>query len=238
MKTLLTTFATLTTLSLAALSLQACSSASSTATSTDGTTAADAAASAEATDAGPAPDAGPACAAPKKSGCGVDGSWITGVAHFDPAKVGNKVNAKLRVSLRHGFSLINGEERIGGRLHAYDSFKLDATKGEIAFSVDMCGLGTAMWSEENGPFHLVLFIDENGNNDLDNASSNQDAIVYATPDATELQKLVDVTVSCHSGAQCLDVNLDCTGASCLNITPITSCTKKTPSCKSADAFCK
>ena len=222
------------TLSLAMFALSACGGQGTTGTSTDGTNPADA----PAADAGTTADAAPVCAAPKKSACGEDGSWVTGVAHFDASRLKNAVNAKLRVSLRHGFSLITGEEKIGGRLHAYSTFKIDASKGEVAFSVDMCGLGTAMWSEENGPFHLVLFIDENGNNDLDNATSNEDAIVLATPDPTELTKMVDVTVSCHSGVQCLDVNLDCTGASCLTITPLTTCTKKTPGCKSADAFCQ
>ncbi len=221
---------------LAMFLLSGCSSQGTTSTDTAAETPAD-------VDAGAAggaasADAAPTCVAPKKSGCGLDGSWVTGVAHFDPAKVKNKSSAKLRVALRHGFSLIAGEEKIGGRLHAYGSFKIDVAKGEVPFSVDMCDLGTAMWSEENGPFHLVLFIDENGNNDLDTATTNEDAIVIGTPDITELQKRIDVTVSCHAGAQCLDVNVDCTGGTCLKITPITDCKKKTPGCKSADAFCK
>lgn len=225
----------LASLPLALFLLSGCGSQGGAATATS-TNPVDADAGADAA-ASPA-DVAPACVAPKKSGCGIDGSWITGVAHFDPAKVKNTTSSKLRVALRHGFSLISGEEKIGGRLHAYSSFKVDVSKGEIAFSVDMCDLGTAMWSEENGPFHLVLFIDENGNNDLDTASSNEDAIVIATPDPTELQSLTDVTISCHTGPQCLDVKLDCTGSSCLTITPITDCKKKTPGCKSADAFCK
>jgi hypothetical protein len=139
--------------------------------------------------------------------------------------------------LRHGFTLFDGEEKIGGRLHSYTNVKVDPTKSEVHFAIDQCGLGTAMWSEENGTFHLVLTMDENGNNDLDNASSNADSIAIATPDATELQKMVDVEVSCHAGPSCLDVTLDCTGASCLAITPMKTCTKKTPGCKSADAFC-
>jgi hypothetical protein len=226
----------LSTLPLAILLLSGCGGQGTTSTDTSATNPADMDGGSGA-DAAPA-DAAPACVAPRKSGCGVDGSWITGVAHFDPAKVKNTSTSKLRVALRHGFSLIAGEEKIGGRLHAYSSFKVDVAKGEVAFSVDMCDLGTAMWSEENGPFHLVMFIDENGNNDLDTASSNEEAIVLATPDGTELQKLVDVTVSCHTGAQCLDVKLDCAGSSCLHITPITACKKKTPGCKSDDAFCK
>lgn len=226
----------LSALPLAMFLLSGCSSQGSTSTDTSATNPADGDGG---SDAGSVvADAAPACAAPKKSGCGLEGSWITGVAHFDPAKVKNATTSRLRVALRHGFSLIAGEEKVGGRLHAYSSFKVDVAKGEVAFSVDMCDLGTAMWSEENGAFHLVLFIDENGNNDLDTASSNEDAIVIATPDSTEIQAMVDVTVSCHTGAQCLDVKLDCTGPSCLTIAPIKDCKKTTPGCKSADSFCK
>jgi hypothetical protein len=186
-------------------------------------------------------DAGPAdmCApAPKKSGCSNESSWVRGTAHWDPShfKAGAPAPV-MRVSLRHGFSLVAGEEKIGGRLHAYSTFKIDPKTGEAPFSVDMCDFGTAMWSEENGTFHLVLMIDENGNNNLDNATSNEDAIALATPDPTELQAMVDVDVSCHAPSQCMDVKLDCTGTTCLTITPIKSCKKKTPSCKSDDAFC-
>ena len=226
----------LTAAPLAMLLLTGCSSQGTTSTDTSATT--PAAIDAGTDDAAALADAGATCAAPKKSGCGQDGSWITGVAHFDPAKVKNTTTPRLRVALRHGFSLIAGEEKIGGRLHAYSSANVNVAKGAVAFSVDMCDLGTAMWSEENGPFHLVLFIDENGNNDLDKATSNEDAIVIGTPDSAELQKQMDVTVSCHSGAQCLDVTLDCTGDSCLEIAPIADCKKKTPGCKSADSFCK
>jgi hypothetical protein len=224
--------------------LAACSSAGNSASNVgastsqtsdpDGGTADDGAAA-------PADDAGPAdmcAAAPSKSGCGNESSWVRGTAHWDPShfKAGAPAPV-MRISLRHGFALIAGEEKIGGRLHAYSKFKIDPTTGEAPFAVDMCGFGTAMWSEENGTFHLVAMIDENGNNDLDNATSNEDAIALATPDPTELQAMVDVDVSCHAPSACLDVKLDCTGTSCLTITPVKSCKKKTPSCKSDDAFC-
>jgi hypothetical protein len=188
-----------------------------------------------------ADDAAPAdnCAAvPTKSGCSNPSSWVRGTAHWDPShfKAGAPAPV-MRVTLRHGFSLIAGEEKIGGRLHSYSTFKIDPKTGEAPFSIDMCDFGTAMWSEENGTFHLVLMIDENGNNDLNNATSNDDAIVLGTPDPNELQKLVDVDVSCHAPSACVDVTLDCTGTSCLTINPIKSCKRKTPSCKSDDAFC-
>lgn len=184
-----------------------------------------------------APDAcGPA---PSKSACKNEASWVRGIAHFDPSKIKAGAKPVLRVVLRHGFTLVKGEEAIGGRLHAWASFPVDdPSKGELPFSIDMCGLGTAMWSEENGTFHLVLILDEDGNNDLDEATSNENAITIGTPGANEQAKMVDVDVSCHAASACLDVTLDCTGPSCTTITPMTSCKKKTPGCESDSVFCK
>lgn len=182
-----------------------------------------------------------ACAAaPGPSQCKNASSWVRGVARFDPAHFAAGAHPVLRVALRHSFALLPGEDAIGGRLHAFDSFPVkDPSKGEIPFAIDMCGLGTAMWSEENGGFHVVLMLDENDNNDLDMARSNDDAIRMATPDTNELAKVVDTDVSCHAASPCLDVTLDCTGgAACTTIKPITACKKKTPSCPSDDAYCK
>ncbi len=188
-------------------------------------------------------DAAPAdkCAKPpSKSSCGNDSSWVRGTVKFDPSHYKAGSSPVLRITLRHGFALIKGEENIGGRLHAYDSIPIkDVSKGEIAFALDMCQLGTAMWSEENGSFNLIAILDENGNNDLDKATSNEDAITIGTPDKGELVKLVPVDVSCHAASACLELTADCAdGASCTTVTPITSCKKKTPSCKSDDAYCQ
>lgn len=184
-------------------------------------------------------DAGSQCTpAPSKSTCG-DSAWVRGTAHFDPSllKAGSK--PILRVVLRHGFVLVKGEETIGGRLHAYASIPVkDPSTGEIPFAVDMCQSGTAMWSEENGAFHLVLILDENGDNDLDNATSNEDAVVIGTPTMGEHVKMLDVDVSCKAAPACLDVKLDCSGASCLAIQPMKSCAKKLPGCASDSTFCK
>jgi hypothetical protein len=226
----------------ATAALFGCSGASSPASTASAVEADAAPATAPADDAGvsePA-EAGSTCApAPRKSGCGIEGSWIRGTAHFDASKLKAGGKPVLRVVLRHQFALVKGEETIGGRLHAYVSVPLtDPSKGEQAFAVDMCDLGTAMWSEENGAFHLVFIIDENGDNDLDTATSNEDAVVIGTPTMGELTKMVDVDVSCHAPASCLDVNVDCVGAACLTFAPIKSCKPKLPSCKSDDAFCK
>ena len=46
----------------------------------------------------------------------------------------------------------------------------------------LCQFGTAMWSEENGAFNLIAHLDENDNNDLDTAKTNDQAVKVATPD--------------------------------------------------------
>lgn len=200
------------------------------------------------TDAGPTADAAAESAAdaglvcdppPKASKCGNEGSWIRGVVRFDPTRYAAGAKPILRLTLRHKFVLVPGEENIGGRLHMFQSIKLtDWSAGVVPFALDMCGMGTAMWSEENGTFNLIASIDENANNNLSLATSNEDAITIATIDPGELTKMVDVVVSCNAGSPCLDLKLDCTdGAKCTTITPMASCTKKTPGCPSDDTFC-
>ena len=135
--------------------------------------------------------------------------------------------------------MVKGEETIGGRLHAYASIPVkDPTTGDVPFALDMCDSGTSMWSEENGAFHLVLILDENDDNNLDKATSNDDAIVIGTPTKGELVKMVDVDVSCKAAPACVDVKLDCSGASCLTFQPMKSCAKKLPGCGSDSSFCK
>lgn len=188
---------------------------------------------------GAAGDAGSKCTPPpSKSTCG-ESAWVRGTAHFDPTllKAGSK--PILRVVLRHGFTMVKGEETIGGRLHAFTSIPVkDPSTGEVPFAIDMCGLGTSMWSEENGAFHLVLILDENDDNDLDRATSNEDSVVIGTPSKGEYVKMMDVDVSCKGSAACVDVKLDCTGASCLTFQPMKSCAKKLPGCGSESSFCK
>lgn len=195
---------------------------------------------AESADGGLAVDAAAAdtCAVaiPKKAKCGNNGAWVRGVAHFDPAKV-SAAKPVLRVVLRHSFVLVDGEEKIGGRLHGWTSVPItDPSKGEVPFAIDMSALAT-MWSEENGAFHVVLIIDEDDNNDLDNAGSLAESLVIGTPGANELAKIVDVEVSCHAEAACLDVNIDCTGPDCTTIEPMAKCTAKKPGC-GGSGFCK
>lgn len=116
----------------------------------------------------------------------------------------------------------------------------DPSSGLIPFAIDMCELGTSMWSEENGAFHLVLILDENDDNDVATATTNtnEDAVVIATPSKGEYVKMVDVDVSCKAASACLDVKVDCTGASCLAFQPMKTCAKKLPGCGSDSSFCK
>ncbi len=173
---------------------------------------------------------------PKKSGCGNNGSWVRGVARFDPSHLAGGARPVLRVLLRHEFMLIDGEDAIGGRLHGWKSVPIeDPSTGEVPFAIDMCA-GAPMWSEENGAFHLVTILDEDGNNDLDDAESVPDSFVRATPGATELVKLTRIEVSCNAPSPCIDVDLDCTGPSCTKVEPIESCKRKTPSCGNS-GFC-
>lgn len=177
-------------------------------------------------------------APPKRSACKNEGSWVRGIAHFDPNHFKAGAKPVLRVVLRHSFALMKGEENIGGRLHAWANIPVtDPSRGEVPFALDMCSTGTAMWSEENGAFKVVLILDEDGNNDLDEATSNETARIAATPGENELVKIVDVDLSCNAPSPCIDVNIDCTGPSCTKIDPITSCKKKAASCKSDSSFC-
>ena len=128
---------------------------------------------------------------------------------------------------------VAGEDQIGGRLHVFASKRvMDTSTGEFPFSIDMCMFGTAMWSEENSAFNLVLILDENGNNDLAAGGT-------AMPDPGELVKLTKVDVSCNAPSPCVEPKLDCnTGAACTTIMPITSCTKKMPGCNSDSIYCQ
>ena len=188
-----------------------------------------------------APDAGPpVCgAATITSSCG-DSALVRGVAHFNPARVPDGGVPVLRLALRHSFVLLGGEEEIGGRLHAYLNVPVtDVASGSVPFTLDMCLFGTAMWSEENGAFHLIGILDLNGNNDLDQAQSNQDAITMGHADYYEPAGMIDLVISCHQPSPCVSLPLDCIdGTNCTLVTPLNSCTKTTPSCMSGDAFCQ
>lgn len=94
-----------------------------------------------------------------------------------------------------------------------------------------------MWSEENGPFNLVVILDENGAHDLDTAT---DATAFQTPQDGELvTKVSGIDISCHTDSPCIDAPLDCKdGTACTTITPIDHVDCRTPACQSESSFCK
>ena len=229
----------LVTLAFAAAST-ACSSSNET-TTAPSVTPTDAGAVSEGPDAEGERDATPtsSCAPPPaESKCKNAGAWVRGIAHFDPAHFAAGAKPVLRIALRHAFALVDGEDAIGGRLHMFKSIPIkNLSLGQVPFAFDMCAMGGAMWSEENGGFNLILHLDENANNDIDTAMTNEEAVTIATPDKGELVKRISLDLSCRAPSPCVDVTLDCTGGtSCTKITPITSCQTKTPGSGSNDAF--
>lgn len=190
----------------------------------------DAGMEASADDAGVPDKCMPATGASK---CMNESSIVRGIATFDPSHFQPNAKPVLRIALRHGFIVDQGEEKFGGRLHAYLNKAIpDLSSGQVAFQIDMCAFGTAMWSEENDKFNLIVHVDENGNNDLLKSGS-------PTPDPGELVKLTKVEVSCNAPSPCAEVKLDCmAGEPCTTIQPITTCAKKTPGCTSESVFCQ
>jgi hypothetical protein len=163
------------------------------------------------------------------------GSVIRGVVHFDKAHYASGKKPTLRVFLHHQWTLLKGEEKHGGHPHAYtSSTDVDLDAGLARFTLDLCELGTAMWSEENCGFNLVVILDEDGNNDPD-----VEGMLALVPHAGELVKMVPLEVSCHAASPCLDITADCAdGDACTTYTPITSCKCSPDACPSDDAYCK
>jgi hypothetical protein len=162
------------------------------------------------------------------------GSIVRGVVKFDRSKLAPDAKAYLRVYLHHEMVLRADEARQGGHPHAYDSFPIDPTKDEVAFAIDLCSFGTAMWSEENCGFHLVTIIDDDGKNDPEAQGS-----LAMMPRTGKLVKLTPLEISCHKPATCLQIVADCTdGEACTTYTPPTKCACAPNSCPSDDAYCK
>ncbi len=163
------------------------------------------------------------------------GSVVRGIVKFDPAHYAGKSKPTLRVFMFHQWTLIKGEEKTGGHPHAYvSSDDVDLAKGEARFTIDNCQLGTAMYSEENCGFNIVVMLDENGNNDPD--AKGQIAFI---PDKGELVKMVPVDVSCHAPSQCLQVTADCVdGDTCTTYAPITACKCSASTCPSDSKYCR
>lgn len=175
-----------------------------------------------------------------KCATGGDAAILRAVVRFDPTRVVvGDAKPALSVFLRHSWVLSPEEQLIGGRLHAYKRLSLTESvlaSGVREFELDLCDNEIAMWSEENGPFNLVVMLDVDGSNNLQTATEQY---AFQTADVGELTKMVsDFSISCHSESTCLDVVLDCTGGTdCTTITPIDQWVCVTPACDSDDAFC-
>jgi hypothetical protein len=188
-------------------------------------------------------DLPPVCAAIRKpSRCkgAEEGAIVRGVARFDVSKrVPGSAEPTLTLFLRHAFVVAKSEARIGGRLHGYLRVKLTPEQletGEIPFEMDMCGLGTAMWSEENGMFNLVAILDENNLHDVEKSADPSKSQI---PQEGELIKMIEVEVSCHKPSPCVGLRLDCVdGQACTTITPIASLACASNACASDSSFCK
>jgi len=178
------------------------------------------------------------CADPPASKCSPKnaGSVVRGVVSFDPSHFspGQKVN--LAIWLYHQIVMSPDEAANGGHPHAFKYVKdVDVTAGQLQFDIDLCELGTAMYSEEDCGFNLVVMLDENGNNDPD---ANGAAAMKAT--VGELVKMTPLNISCHTDSQCLSIVADCTeGSVCTTETPleISQCKCAADSCPSDSIIC-
>jgi hypothetical protein len=184
------------------------------------------------------PPAAPAdaCGAVPKSQCtpANPGSVVRGVVKFDPAHFAGKPAPKLVVFMHHQITVTAKEATLGGHPHAYKSFDVkDVSKGEATFALDMCELGTAMYSEENCGFNIVVMLDEDGKNDPD--TNGELAMI---PRKGELVKMMPIDVSCHTPSPCMTITADCLdGDTCTTYTPLTACKCGAQSCTSDNTIC-
>jgi hypothetical protein len=126
------------------------------------------------------------------------------------------------------------ESSQGGHPHAYKTFVVkDVAKGEVSFALDMCELGTAMYSEENCGFNLVVMLDEDGSNDPD--ANGTTAMI---PQNGELVKMTPIDVSCHKPSPCMTIQADCAGGdSCTTFAALKVCKCGAQTCTSDDTIC-
>jgi hypothetical protein len=186
-----------------------------------------------------ATDTAPAitCAPPPTSMCKTPnpGSVIRGVARFDPSLVPEGTTANLAIFLHHRITVTAREAKIGGHPHAYKYIRrIDTSTGAVPFSIDLCQLGTAMYSEENCGFNLVVMLDLNGSNDPNKGS------IAMTPQVGEAVAIKPLDVSCRGDSQCLDLELKCMdGEACTTFVPTTQaeCKCAATSCPSDDKLC-
>lgn len=179
-----------------------------------------------------------ACVTPvptSKCGSPTESSVIRGVVTFDSTHFTDGENVNLALYLYHQWTMAPSEAVQGGHPHAYKYIKgVDVTTGQLAFDIDLCELGVAMYSEENCGFNLVVMFDENGDND----PNKGELALNATKG--ELVKMTPLDVSCHGDSQCLQITADCTGGTaCTTYKPISmnSCVCASDKCPSESVVC-
>jgi len=175
------------------------------------------------------------CAAAAPSKCTVpnQGSVVRGVVTFDPSHFAAGAKVSLSIALNHQFILFKNEKLSGGHPHAFAYLKdVDVSNGAVPFSIDLCELGVAMWSEENCGFNLVAILDETGDNDPNGAGSR-------TPAKGELAGMIPLDISCHASSPCVEIKAACAdGYSCVTYEPPATCACKTNGCPSDDQICQ
>jgi hypothetical protein len=162
------------------------------------------------------------------------GSVIRGIVKFDPAHYAAKKAPSLVVFLHHQITVSAKESSQGGHPHAYKTVPVkDVAKGEASFAIDMCELGTAMYSEENCGFNLVVMLDEDGSNDPD---ANGATAMIAQKG--ELVKMTPIDISCHKPSPCMTIAADCAdGDTCTTFTALKACKCAAQTCTSDDTIC-
>jgi hypothetical protein len=157
-----------------------------------------------------------------QSGCGNDNSVVRGVASLGGGIDPNGMSGPLVVALSHDAL---GQGATGGIPHAERTIQgVDLSQGPAAFDLDMCA-GGEMWSEENCSFHVNVFLDKNGDDQLQ---------------AGEPAGWTDVWISCQGEGVCEGVTLDCLdGAACFSFADPAYCGCEQPpeQCNSPIAAC-
>lgn len=165
------------------------------------------------------------CAEPAYTVCGNDASVVRGHISLGDQIEGVSTKGNLFIALTHDAYSAS----LGGGYHTSTVVReVDLADGPVEFSLDMCE-GSAMWSEENCDYGLVVILDQ----DSDQHSGN------LLPDVGEpATRYGPIVLSCDGESPCLDIRLDCLdGESCVQFTSPSECACSEDSCGSTYAIC-
>lgn len=167
------------------------------------------------------------CAAPAATQCGNNAARIRGHVRMASSLTPDSTSGNLVIGLAH-YRLGSGST--GGVYHTHTVVNgVDLAAGATReFSLDMC-TGGAMWSEDNCEYRLIAILDQNGNNE---AGGNM------IPDPGEPVGVIPIELSCTGESPCVDLVLDCMGASCAAFTDPGACTCATQGCGSDFVTCQ